>query len=299
MTASAQRPVTAVELDIPLDRIVLGQRLRTPDTARVAEVAVSIREVGLIHLPTVRPLEGEDGLFKLVAGATRVAAHRQLGLATVRCKVRVLTDLDARQMEVDENLIRGEVSGLDFILHVAERLELYAERHPEEVVAEPVRSGRRGRPPKNFVSLTKRPNAYVRSLMGFAEETAAEARLSPRTVYRACQAYAGLIADIPRLRGTWIAKNEGVLRQLASLPEADKAPVIDILLEGENRSVSDALAKASGVIPTQTARTPVDETLKAFKALWGKASPVAREAILHELAGKPLPGGWVVERADA
>lgn len=288
----------AIELEIPVDRIVLGNRLRTPEPARVAEVAVSIQEVGLIHSPTVRVLGDDEGCFQLVTGATRVAAHRLLGLRTVRCRVRTLSELDARQMEIDENLIRGEVSGLDFILHVAERLELYAERHPEQVLAAPVRTGKRGRPPKNFVSLTKRPGAYVRSLMGFAEETAAEARLSPRTVYRACEAYAGLAGEIHRLRGTWIAKNDGALRQLASIPEAEKASVIKVLLAGQTKNVTDALAIANGETPSKKAQTPADETLKAFKALWGKASPAARAAILHELAGKPLPDGWRVEQAD-
>ncbi len=99
-----------------------------------------------------------------------------------------------------------------------------------------------------------------------------------------------------RLRSSWIAKNEGVLRQLAGLSTTEeKAAAIDVLLAGMTKNVSEARAIAAGNDPVKAVQTPVDETLKAFRKLWGAASPSARAAILDDLAGRSLPKGWTVK----
>lgn len=41
------------------------------------------------------------------------------------------------------------------------------------------------------------------------------------------------------------------------------------------------------------------QKVEAFRKLWGDASPSARKAILHELAGKKLPDGWTVTEGAA
>lgn len=194
------------EVELPLNAINWTDRLRPTDLTVVAQMAVSMREVGQIQAILVRPAEVD---FEGVDGAHRAAALEMLGRETVRCRIEALSDLDARQMEVDANLIRGELSAFDFMRFLAERLEVYAERNPDEVVSvESAQSGRgRGRPPKNFLELRKRPGSYVRAIMGFAEETARDVRLSRAKIYGAMQTYAGLAPEVrAQLAGSAVSR---------------------------------------------------------------------------------------------
>lgn len=284
---------------LPVSLIVMGPRLRRVDPAAVQNLQVAIEESGFFGAILVRPIAGEEGdqRFELVAGAHRLAAMRGLGRPTIPAVVRRLSDDEARHIEIDENMVRRDLTPMEFAETVWERFAVYARRFPDRVVVDGPAMPKRGRPKKS--DKLSQFTAGVPETMGFAADTAAELGLNRRTIERAWAIINGLTPDLrSAIRGSWLEKNEGALRQLASLPGTEKAAVIDILLQGETRSVSEALAKVSGVGPSNAAQTPIDETLKAFKALWGKASPAAREAILHELAGKPLPGGWIVKGSD-
>lgn len=294
--------MNSAEVELPIHLIDASDRLRGVSETAASDLAISIEEAGLVHAVTVRQVASEEGStrYKLVVGAHRLAAHVKLGRKTIRARVAVLSDIDARQMEVDENLIRADLDPLDFGRFLAERLEIYAERHPEQIVRDtdaPER--RRGRPPKNFVTLTKIPGAYVKAMMGFAEETARDVKLSRRTIYRAVQTWSGLTPELrSRLRGSLLAKNEGLLRQLAALGDkAEQAKVAELLIAGKAKNVPEGLALAAGNQPLKAVQTPVDEAVKSFRKLWGAASPSAREAILMDLAGRSLPKGWSVSEA--
>lgn len=293
---------TSMEREVAISLIRSSGRMRDLDEGTVADLMVSIGETGLVHAITVRPIAAEEGegQYALVVGSHRLEAHRRLGLRAVRCRIAVLSDIDAQQMEVDENLVRGDLSGLDFMRFVAARLDIYAERHPDQVVTDAEQSARtRGRPPKNFARLAKTPGSYVKAVMGFAEETAKDVRLSRRKIYSALEVWNALDGVRDTLRGTSLAQSEGALRQLAAIGDkAEQAKVAAVLIAGTTKSVGDARAIAAGNAPSSAVQTPVDETLKAFRALWGKASASGRAAILHDLAGRKLPGGFELTEAD-
>lgn len=286
---AGQRPV---ELKISL--IDDGARLRPVDPAAVNDLAVSIAEGGLAHPITVRP---RGDRFELVVGAHRLAAYRQLGQTTIPAQIRALTDLEARQLEIDENLIRSGLTALDRMTFLAERIEVWAERNPDKVVLDAsLPFKRRGRPPKHFAKLAK-IDGYVPALMGFVDETSRDTGLAKRTVYLALQAMNALPAPVrARLQGTWMAKNDAVLRQLAGIGEAaEQAKVIDILLAGQTKNVAEARALAAGVTPRP--KTASDTVQRDFEKAWKGATPGQRDALLHWLSGQPLPKGWTVTRS--
>lgn len=290
---------SAAPVDLPISMISVGPRLRPVDPAAVQNLQVAIQETVFFGAVLVRPIVSEEGeqRYELVAGAHRLAAMKGLGRATIPATIRPLSDDEARQIEIDENLVRRGLTPLERAEMVAERFTVWARRFPDRVSGGEAKP-KRGRPSKaaKFAEF----QSGVPATMGFTAETAAEVGLSKRTVEAAWTTVNGLPAALrEQLRGTWIARNEGVLRQLAALGDAKaQAKAIKVLLAGQTKNVTDALAIANGETPSKKAQTPADETLKAFKALWGKASPAARAAILHELAGKPLPDGWRVEQAD-
>src|SRR3954462_13818896 len=87
---------------IPIERVVVGERLRRLGELSMARLVDSIREVGLINPITVGE-ETEDG-YPLVAGMHRLEACRRLGLTEIDANVVSMPDLQKQLIEVDENL---------------------------------------------------------------------------------------------------------------------------------------------------------------------------------------------------
>lgn len=287
-------------VELPVGAIVMGRRKRPIEPAAVANLKVSISESGWFGSILVRPIPGEEGeqLYALVAGAHRLTAMRELGRSRIAATIRPLSDDEAEQIEIDENLVRRNLTPLERAEMVADRLQVWRRRFPERVADEDgAARPKRGRP-GNSDKMSQFPG--VPETMGFAEGTAQELGLNRKTVNRAL-AVASLPSDLrAQLRGTWIAKNEGALRQLAALGEpVEQAAVAQLLIEGKTKNVSDARAIAAGNTPSKARQTEPDQAVKAFRAVWKAATPSARAAILHELAGLKLPAGFTVvdERA--
>lgn len=283
--------VSAVELKLSLIDVV--DRLRPVNPGAVADLVVSLTEGVLAHPITVRPVGGR---FELVVGAHRIAAFCELRKNTIPAVIRQMSALEARQLEIDENLIRSGLTALDRLTFLAERVEVWAARNPHKIALDASRPVReRGRPPKHFLKLRK-VDGYVPSLMGFATETARDTGLSMRTVYQSVQALAALPqVQRDRLHGTWLARNDAALRQLAGIGDAvEQAKVIDLLLEGKTKSIPDARALAAGNRPI--VKSPSDTVQRDFEKVWKAATPSQRDGLLHWLSGQPLPKGWDVSK---
>jgi ParB family chromosome partitioning protein len=282
-------------VEIPISAIVVGPRLRDVDAAAVANLEVSITESGWFGSILVRPLNSEEGdaRYRLVAGAHRLAAMKRLGRDLIAASIRPLSDDEAEQIEIDENLVRRGLTPLERAEMVAARFAVWGRRFPDRVVQEDgAAKPKRGRPRKceNFSQF---PQA-----MGFAAETAADVGLTKRTIEHAWVTVNGLPNELrQRLRGSWIAKNEGVLRQLAAIAHRDEQlKVADVLLAGRTKNVADARAYAAGNEPVKAAQPTAEDALKVLQGAWKKASPTVRAAFLDHLAGRPLPKGWRVSR---
>jgi hypothetical protein len=78
----------------------------------------------------VRPDEG--GGYYPIAGIHRLAAAKQLNWKTINCIVFDGLDADqAELIELDENLIRAELSPAERAMHIGKRKNLYEKLHPE------------------------------------------------------------------------------------------------------------------------------------------------------------------------
>jgi ParB family chromosome partitioning protein len=81
--------------------------------AELEALAQSIREKGILQPLLVRPLNGEEAAFELVAGERRWRAAQRVGMHEVPVIVRPLADSEALEIALVENLQREDLSALE------------------------------------------------------------------------------------------------------------------------------------------------------------------------------------------
>lgn len=81
----------------------------------LAELIVSIREIGLLQPIVVRPIPGatESPHFELIMGERRLRATKQLGLATIPAVIKNTADEDMLRDALLENLHRANLNALE------------------------------------------------------------------------------------------------------------------------------------------------------------------------------------------
>jgi ParB/RepB/Spo0J family partition protein len=82
------------------------------DGEALEELARNIANMGVLQPLMVRPLDGGER-YELVIGERRWRAAMLAGLATVPCRVRELSDEDAREIQLVENLQRENVDDFE------------------------------------------------------------------------------------------------------------------------------------------------------------------------------------------
>lgn len=125
--SKAAPPVVSSAQDIPLGRIreSSSNPRRVFDDCQLRELAANIQLHGVLQAILVRPSPGgADGIYELVAGARRFRASKLAGKNTIPATVRNLTDAEAQELRLIENLQRSNIHELDegiglrFILHL-------------------------------------------------------------------------------------------------------------------------------------------------------------------------------------
>lgn len=81
--------------------------------AGVEELAASVKQHGVLTPLLVRRTDGGELTYEIIAGARRYRAAKSAGIAAVPCRVLALTDEQALEFQVIENLQREDVHPLD------------------------------------------------------------------------------------------------------------------------------------------------------------------------------------------
>jgi N6-adenosine-specific RNA methylase IME4 len=107
-------------------------RMRKLRPEVVDQLVESIRVQGLLHPIILKP-RSETGIgYILIAGWHRLEAVRKLGHEAIRAEIRTGLNADAALLaEIDENLMRAELSPAEESLHIGRRKALYERLHPE------------------------------------------------------------------------------------------------------------------------------------------------------------------------
>lgn len=277
---------------ISLARIRTHGRLRDLDTVWVDALATSIEKNRLQQEITVRPARDIEGdrwgesypdSFDLVAGYHRVAAVQQLGWEAIPAFiVDPETPADARLLEIDENLIRRELSPLDRAVFLAERRKIWLTLHPETAQGKAGATARwNATATMSVASAGGRQNAN--DTMSFASETAKRIGISVRSVQRAVELADRLAAVRGRIAGTRLADRQSELIALSKLAPDLQQKVVALLTapEGRVHTVKAALAQVTGQTPAP--ETGDEAQYRKLIETWSRAASPARKRFLDEL----------------
>lgn len=242
-------------LDIRLGDVRVGDRLRKVDGDWIDAIAVSMEKIGQ-QQPILVARQGEH--FKLVAGAHRLAAAKKLKWEKISALVVDGTSLELRLHEIDENLLRRELSELDRAAFLLERKTVWEQLHPETA------RGKAG--------------AAARWMQGtslsFASDAAEKLQLSVRSIRRAIARMKIDAGVRDEIAGTYIADNGSILDALARLSPSEQRKVVKLMLRDKDpvKSVGAALGKKTAADKSQP--------LNALVALWRKTPVAAKRAFV-------------------
>jgi ParB/RepB/Spo0J family partition protein len=232
---------------IALSIITVSNRVRALRPEAVDAMAESMRDQGLLNPITVRP---EGNGYKLVIGHHRCAAARKLGWEKIDCIIRKGLDaITAELCEIDENLIRADLTPAEQAAHHARRKELYEEKHPE------TKKGAAGRGRKKSQIATSNEPAPA-----FVDDTAQKTGKHRSTVARAVKRGKD-IPNIAELAGT--ALDEGAeldaLAKLKEIAPERQADLIEKAKAGERVSAkAEIQARRKGRTPPAVTDAPHD-----------------------------------------
>lgn len=200
--------------------IVSSARKRQLVAEKVQELAESIKELGLLQ-PIVVTKDK-----KLIAGFHRLEACKLLGWQEINCIIREYDELEAELAEIDENLIRAELSDLERAEHLKRRKEIYEAKHPQ------TKAGLR-RAYGMHRSLGRNVDEIISPT--FAEATAAKMGVSPRTIQQEVQIAENLAEDVKEIiRGTPLENSKVQLLELARKPVEEQRKTVAQLIVSSN-----------------------------------------------------------------
>jgi ParB family chromosome partitioning protein len=120
-TSSSESVVKLVEIHLPQQ-----QPRRYFDSDALKELVSSVRQHGILQPLLVRPLK--EGGYELVAGERRYLAATEVGLTEVPVTVRELTNEEAFQFALIENLQRADLTPIEETEGILQLLALHLEQ---------------------------------------------------------------------------------------------------------------------------------------------------------------------------
>ncbi|MDE5801236.1 MAG: ParB/RepB/Spo0J family partition protein, partial [Paramuribaculum sp.] len=139
--------------EVALDKITANpdQPRRTFDEEALAELAASIRELGIIQPLSLR--HTPDGTYQIIAGERRFRAARMAGLTTVPAYIRNVSEVELTEMALIENIQREDLNAIEIALTFKKLIDQYS--LTQERLSE--RIGKKRATIANFLRLLRLP----------------------------------------------------------------------------------------------------------------------------------------------
>jgi hypothetical protein len=205
-------------------------RKRKLQPEKVREFAESMRTREQLQPIIVRPGEGSG--YELVAGWHRYEGAKKNRQAWILATVRDLTDDEAELIEIDENLIRVDLTPAERADHMARRKELYERLHPDV---------KQGGAPGKAGGGKKKGEGRQNGKLRFTKDTANKTGRSERSVQREVERGKNVVV-LGEISGTCL-DNGGELDALAKLPPDEQRALAARVKAGETVSAKAQLAQ--------------------------------------------------------
>jgi ParB family chromosome partitioning protein len=252
---------------LSLREITVPERLRPIDEAHVLQTAASMEEQGQLSPIVARKLGAG---YTLVAGAHRLAAAERLGWDVIEAHIVSCDDDEARLIEIDENLVRRELSALDRAIFLAERKRVWERMYPETA---------HGKAKKGKV-------ANIATFMRFSKDAAKNTGLSERAIQLASSIIARLDHEaVSLLRLHPLAKNQAQLKALSELEREEQRAVAAKIASGDESTVTGARI-ALGYLARRNI-DPEEAAFERFIAIYLRGSRTLRRRMRAYLAETP------------
>jgi ParB family transcriptional regulator, chromosome partitioning protein len=226
--------------EIPLDLIDHNpfQTRSAVNEELLAELAASIAANGVVQPVLVRPLAG--GRFQLIAGERRWRASRIAGKATVPAILRQVSDEQAMEITIVENLQRADLNPMEQA-RAFERLSREFHMTQEQMAH---RTGKDRATVANFLRLLKLPSSVMERVesgqLSFGHARALLALQEPGEMERAAQR----IAD----RSLSVRQTESLVQELIDPSrKAKKGPKPPSPVDANVRDAQERLQRALGL----------------------------------------------------
>lgn len=216
--------------------VVLGGRRPLRNVAALVE---SIGAIGLLNPITVKPqpesqVTGRSEGFTLIAGMHRLEACRQLGWETIPAIVMTVEPTVRDIAEIDENIVRNELTALERAEQLLKRKLLYEALHPDA----PRHGGDRRSSGNNCRLIDEDENSET--VAGFTEATIEATGLSARSI-RYDTAIAEKIADSvkEKIRGTDLEDSKTDLIVLSRMTPGQQHAAVKAVQEGKAETIKE------------------------------------------------------------
>jgi hypothetical protein len=225
--------------DIELGLIYRSANARPIEKSNVDKLAESIGQIGMINPICVHKVTRHRGTtpfdaYQIIAGHHRYAAALALKWRAVACLVVDMDDLHAELAEIDENLIRCNLTPAQEASAVFRRKFIYEKLHPETKHG----GDRKG-------------DQVANSATRFTSDTAEGTGKSERAIQLAAARGEALGDDLNDIAGTSLDK--GVeLDALAKMAPDDRRKIIDCAKAGDD--VSARQSKIDGDVRNRAAQ---------------------------------------------
>jgi ParB family chromosome partitioning protein len=187
--AETEAAGTPLEIDLELiDRNPFQTRTNFDET-KLAELALSIKTSGVVQPIVVRHglHHQQDGRYTLITGERRLLASRKAGKTTIPAIVREVSNLQAMEMTIVENLQRADLNPMEQA-HAYVRLSRDFHMTQEQMAE---RTGKDRASVSNFLRLLKLPESVQRHVelgeLSFGHARALLALESPESMQAAAQ----------------------------------------------------------------------------------------------------------------
>jgi len=195
--------------------IEVGTRKRKLNESKVQSLAESFSSIGQLQPITVS--EGDYGTYRLIAGLHRLEAAKAIGWNKIQAAVFEGGEIETELAEIDENLMRNDLTVLEQGEHLARRQELI---------------GRKVGRPEN--------NSETVSPLKTTPEIAKEIGLTERAAQHRMQVARNIVPEVKdTIRNTEIANSTTQLLELARLTPEKQVEVAKSITDGAV-SISDA-----------------------------------------------------------